>query len=314
MSFIFSCINNVLIFIILVLPGFFGRKLHIIKSHHIDGVSSIIVNILWPAMVIDVMSKMQVNDDSIRTVLVSGSISIIIYLVSSIIFLFYWKIRHANPNLVGILTFCCACNNTGFIGMPFIRAALGDEALFIASIPEVVNDLFIFTIGVALTQYGSEEKKGFDLKSMLSPGFISVFVGLFIFFFDIPLPSCIASALSYMSNAITAMAMLLVGAQLGEINLKQLLTEQYVFEISCIRLAIIPLLVAVALYFFLPNQTLIAHVLILMFAMPCASSCAILARQYNRDYQKATSYVMTSTLLLIITLPFWSIITTWLFQ
>lgn len=314
MSYIISCINNVLTFIILVIPGYLGRKLNIIKSHHIDGVSSIIVNILWPAMVIDVMSKMQVNDDSIRTVIISGTISIVIYLLSSILFLFYWKIRHASLNLVGILTFCCVCNNTGFIGMPFIRAALGDKALFIASIPEVVNDLFIFTIGVALTQYGSHGKKGIDLKSMLSPGFISVFIGLFIFFFDIPLPSCIASALSYMSNAITAMAMLLVGAQLGEINLKQLLKEQYGFEISCIRLVIIPILAAVALYFLLPNQTLIAHVLVLMFAMPCASSCAILARQYNRDYQKATSYVMTSTILLIFTLPFWSVITAWLFK
>ena len=179
--------------------------------------SSIIVNILWPAMVIDVMSNMQVSKESVHTVLITGLISMVVYLSSSLIFLLYWKLRRADNCMVGLLTFCCACNNTGFIGMPFIRAALGDEALFIASIAEIVNDLFIFTVSVTLTKYGKDEKLGLDWKSMLSPGFISVFVGLAIFFFEIPIPSCIASDLSYMSDSITAMAMLLIGAQLCDV-------------------------------------------------------------------------------------------------
>lgn len=312
---IFSCINNVFIFILLVLPGYVGRKLHIIESHHIDGISSIIVNILWPAMVIDVMSKIEVNDDSIRTFLISGAISVLIYLSSSALFFFYWKKRHIRPDLIGILAFCCACNNTGFIGMPFIRACFGDEALFIASVPEIVNDLFIFTIGVALTQYGGEdEKQKWSIKCMLSPGFISVFVGLFLFFFHIPLPSCLSSAFGYLSNSITAMAMLLVGAQLGEIDIKGLFKEKYALEVSFLRLIVVPVLATAGLYFLLPDYKFISKILVLMFSMPCASSCAILARQYNRDYQKATSYVMTSTILLMITLPVWTIITTCLFQ
>lgn len=305
--------NNVLTFVILVLPGFFARRSNLISPKHIDGISSIVVNILWPAMVIDVMNSMQVSEESIHVVLLSGAVSLIVYVSCSIVFLSYWKLRHTDTLLTGLLAFCCTCNNTGFIGMPFIRASLGEEALFIASIPEVVNDLIIFTIGVALIQYGKDQKNGLNLKAMLSPGFVSVFVGLAIFFFDIPLPSCLETALRYMSNAITAMAMFLVGAQLGEISLKQLLKEQYVFEISLIRLLFIPLFLMGILYWLLPSHKLIAHVLVLMFAMPCASCTAILARQYNNDYKKATSYVMTSTIFLLLTLPFWSIITSCLF-
>lgn len=307
---IFTCVNTVIIFILLVIPGYFFKKINLIDSHHIDGVSTILVNLLWPAMVIDVMSQTQITAELKHTVFLTAKICLVIYFVSGIIFYYYWKLRKADDFFLGVLAFCSTCNNTGFIGMPYIKAALGNEALFIASIAELINDLVIFTIGIFLLQSGKKDKKAFDLKPMLSPGFISVFVGLFIFFFNIKLPDCVSQAFSYMSNSITAMAMFLVGAQLGEIQLSKLFKEKYCLEYCSIRLLLIPAVVFGALILFIPEQTLMIKVLTLMFAMPSASCAGILARQYQCNYKSATSYVMMSTILLMITLPIWSSITT----
>ena len=55
---------------------------------------------------------------------------------------------------VVLLVFAAAFANTGLIGMPLIRLLLGQEALFLAAIMEVVNDVLIFTVGILLIQSG----------------------------------------------------------------------------------------------------------------------------------------------------------------
>ena len=40
--------------------------------------------------------------------------------------------------------------NTGFIGIPVIKALYGTEALFFAAIVEFINDILLFTVGVLL--------------------------------------------------------------------------------------------------------------------------------------------------------------------
>lgn len=305
---ILSCINNVLIFIILVIPGFFAKKRGLIDSKQIDGFSMLLVNFMWPAMVIDVMNTTKVTNELKHITLQTGVICFVIYIISAFIAYLYWKMRGAEKTLIGVLAFCVTCNNTGFIGMPYIQASLGDKALFIATIAELVNDIIIFTVGVFFMQLNKSGKKTIDFKSMLSPGCISVFIGLLIFFLNIPIPDCLGQALEYMSRAITAMAMFVVGAQLGEIKLTDIFRKRYVWEVCIFRLIIIPTAVMLVLSVLFQGQAIIIKVLTLMYAMPVASCASVIVRQYKNDYQAATSYVMSSTVVLMVTLPVWSIV------
>ena len=310
---ILSCVNNVLIFVFLVLPGFFAKRKNLIEAQHIDGLSSIIVNFLWPAMVINIMASVQVSERLIHIALYTGLCASAIYVVGTVIALFYLKVRRAEETVRGILAFSIVFNNTGFIGIPFIQMVLGTEAGFAASIVEAVNDLFIFTVGIMLIQYGKDGQKKFDMKALLSPGFLSVIVGLIIFLLGIPLPDCLGKAVGYMANATTAMAMFLVGAQLGEMKLGELFRQKHVFEVALFRLIVIPGVMMVALRFLSPENTLPNQVLVLMSCMPCATCQAIFARQYHLDYKLATAYVMTTTVLVMLTLPVWSAMVTMVF-
>lgn len=300
---IFSCVNNVLIFILLVIPGYFCIRKKQIKALHIDGISTLLVNFLWPAMVIDAMNTTKITAELYSMALLTGVVCLAIYLLCAALFFLYWKIRRVDAALFGILAFGCTCNNTGYIGMPFIRSSLGKEALFIASIAEIVNDLIIFTVGLYLLQCKNSQKTSIGWRSMLSPGFISVFIGLFIFFLDIPLPSFLGQALGYMSDAITAIAMFVIGAQLGETDLRKAFHAPHSLELCLIRLILIPLAIFACLALLFPQHRLMTQVLTLMYGMPCAGSLAIFARQYGSDYHSATGYVMTSTVLLIFSLP-----------
>ena len=306
---LFSCISSVLIFILLAVPGYISRRYKFVSTTQIDGFAFILVNILWPAMIIDSMTSVTISKNLIHMGIYTAIISTIVYTMSLIIALTYVKIRKL-PNALGaIFIFAIAFNNTGFIGMPFIKEVLGNEALFIASIIELVNDIFIFSIGLMLFQSSFSNKRKINMKSFLSPGFISVIVGLLIFSLHIHIPTLITKPIGYLSNATTAMAMFLVGAQLGETSLKELYKERKAYEINFFRLLIIPLLLFAFLFFTSKQWTLANSVLVLMFATPVATCTAIFARQYKCDYHFATKCVMLSTFYSAITLPIWLLLT-----
>jgi len=305
---IMTCINVLLVFVLLLVPGFFSAKKKYITSHQVDGLSFMTVNFLWPALIIDVMSNVEFSQEMIEILGYTAILSLAYYFVIGTCAWFYWKVRKSPKQLQGILTFATTITNTGFIGIPLISIALGEEAVFIAAIAEVVNDLVVFTVGLMVMRSGQPGKKGIDLKAMFSPGFLSVIAGLLIFALRIPLPDCLSQTLEYMSNAVTPVVMFLLGAQIAEINLKEVLKNKKILEVIGLRLLVVPAIFTVVLLLLFPERTLANQVMIMMAAMPTASCLAIFSRTYNLDYKFATTCTMSTTLGLLATLPIWLVV------
>lgn len=305
---IMTCINVLFVFVLLLVPGFFSAKKNYITPHQVDGLSFMTVNFLWPALIIDVMSKVEFSKEMLEVLVYTAVLSFAYYFVTGTIAWFYWKIRKSPNHLHGILTFATTITNTGFIGIPLISIALGEEAVFIAAIAEVVNDLVVFTVGIMVMRSGQDCKKGIDMKAMLSPGFSSVIVGLLIFAFQIPLPGAITQTLGHMSNAVTAVVMFLLGAQIAEIDFKEILKNRKILEVIGLRLLIVPAIFTAVLLIFFPERTLANQVMVMMAAMPTASCLAIFSRTYELDYKFATTCTMSTTLGLLATLPVWLVV------
>lgn len=295
-------------FYIIIAARVFSAKKKYITPHQVDGLSFMTVNFLWPALIIDVMSKVEFSQEMMEVLGYTAVLSFAYYFVIGTCAWFYWKIRKSEKHLQGILTFATTITNTGFIGIPLIGIALGEEALFLAAIAEVVNDLVVFTVGIMVMRTGQPGKKGMDMKAMLSPGFLSVIVGLLIFALQISLPDFISQTLEYMSNAVTPVVMFLLGAQIAEMNFKELLGNKKILEVIGLRLLVVPAIFTAVLQVFLPERTLENQVLIMMAAMPTASCLAIFSRTYNLDYKFATACTMSTTLGLLATLPVWLVV------
>ena len=305
---IMTCINVLLVFILLLVPGFFSAKKKYITPHQVDGLSFMGVNFLWPALIIDVMSNVEFSQEMIEVLGYTATLSFAYYFVIGTCAYVYWKIRKSPKHLQGILTFATTITNTGFIGIPLISIALGEEAVFIAAIAEVVNDLVVFTVGLMVMRSGQPGQKGIDLKAMLSPGFLSVIAGLLIFAFQIQLPDFIGQTLGYMSNAVTPVVMFMLGAQIAEINFKELLKDKKILEVIGLRLLVVPAIFTVILLVFFPERILANQVMVMMAAMPTASCLAIFSRTYKLDYKFATACTMSTTLGLLVTLPIWLVV------
>lgn len=90
-----------------------------------------------------------------------------------------------------LTVFMLLFGNTGFIGIPVIKALYGTDAVFYAAIVELINDILIFTVGILLIQLsaGANLKVGF--KQFINPGLIGVIIGLVLFLLEHQLPNLI---------------------------------------------------------------------------------------------------------------------------
>ena len=306
---ILSCISSIVVFILLVAPGYVVTHKKMLSPTQVDGFSILLVNLIWPAMIIDAMASVSINKELLHMALSTAGVSFMVYITSLGISFLRAKVTKMPLNIAGIYMFAIAFNNTGLIGMPFIKAILGDKALFIASIVELVNDIFIFSLGIMLIQPPSAIKKKIDFRFLISPTFVSVLIGLIIFGFHLQLPTILGNTLSYLADATVAISMLVIGLQLGEISIFDLFKEKRAYEVSLCRLVVIPSIIFCILFLVLKERNLASTVIVLMYAMPAASCTAIFARQYKGDYQLATKFVMLSTIYSVFTLPVWLMLT-----
>ena len=179
----------------------------------------------------------------------------------------------------GILVFAAAFANTGLIGMPLIRLLLGEEMLFLASIVELVNDVLIFTVGILLIQTGCGRPRQAALRGLLSPGLAGVAIGFLLFATGFTLPGFAAEALSMAADATAPMVLLLVGAQLGEGDLKALVRDKKSWILTALRLFVIPAAVLGLWRLCLGQLTDVGQTLVLLSAMPGGTCCALFTRQ-----------------------------------
>ena len=310
---ILTCINVLFVFVLLLVPGFFSAKKKYVTPGQVDGFSFLVTNFLWPAMIIDVMGNMEFSREMLEVTFYTAILSFGYYFVVGTIAFIYWKVRKSTKALQGILTFAVTVTNTGFIGIPLVGIALGEEAVFIAAVAEVVNDIVIFTVGLLILQYGKSDKKLGDFSAIISPGFLSVNLGLLIFAFQIQLPDFLGQTFGYLSNAVTPVAMFLLGAQLAEISFKEVFQDKKILEVMGLRLLVVPAIVTAILYLFFPGMSLANQVIIMMAAMPSAACLAIFSRTYKLDYKFATTCTLSTTLGLIASLPVWLVVLNVLF-
>ena len=127
----------------MIVPGFVFRKKNIIDEHQSDAVTSLAMNLTWPCLVIDAMQI----DFSMEILKQSGYmmvVALVIFAAVAIIGVPLTKVMKLSPRKSCLTMFTLIFGNTGFIGIPVIKALYGSEALFFTAILELVNDVLMF--------------------------------------------------------------------------------------------------------------------------------------------------------------------------
>ena len=299
-------LTSLVMIFLLIIPGIIFRKKDIISAAQRDGISSLAVNITWPCLVVDAMQM----DFSAAVLKDSGymmAAAMVVFAMTAVVTLVLSKLLRLDNSKRYITAFMLLFGNTGFIGIPVIRALYGTEAVFFAAILEMVNDVVIFTIGMMLIQMSAGAKLRFEPKLFLNPGLIGVIVGLLLFLLDIRLPEVIGGAVEMVGDATTPLTMFLIGYQLGGLKAKEILKDASIYVIAFTKLLIVPVLALIVLRVAVGDFSLLEKVLIMSFAMPAGSVSVIFSQQYRGETAFATKTVLLSTLFSIVTIPVFAV-------
>ena len=102
--------------------------------------------------------------------------------------------------------------------------------------------------------------------------------------------------------------MMVIGASMATIDIKKLFTDVKLLLFSALKLIVVPIVGLFILKTFIQSE-MILGVCMVMIATPVASMTAMLAQQYDGDYELASRGVALTTILSVITMPLVSIVT-----
>jgi len=197
--------------------------------------------------------------------------------------------------------FVTTFSNAGFMGIPLVQAILGLQAVLYLSAFMAVATIAMWTYGVYVL---SGRQEGTDIKKILAnPVILSVFVGLIIYFGQIPLPGFAMEVMTTISYINSPLAMIVLGVYLAQVPWMSLFNQKEIYRTSLVRLMLVPLIVGFMLVL-IPNGFYeVKMTVMIATSAPAAFNTAILAQQYHQDVGVAVRYVCLSTLLSLITMP-----------
>ena len=287
------------LFLLLVL-GFVLFKCHIFDEYTNKKISSLIVNVASPMLIISSIAGVEGNNKSIVFLMIGAGILMYIgfIILGKIINRIFPFPKKDWPVYECMVVFA----NTGFMGYPVLLDVFGQEAVFYASLIHMAFNFFVYTYAIMCLTKGDDSEFKLNFKQLLTPGIILIFVGIFIYLFDIQLPSVLMDTINSVGSLTAPLSMMMIGSSLAVYPIKDSFTDWRSYVFAFARLMIVPF-VTMIMCRLLHIDAYYANITIITNAMPVGSMVLMLATQYNANVKIVTRNIVVSTLLSVITIP-----------
>lgn len=287
------------LFLLLIL-GFVLFKCHIFDEYTNKKISALIVNVASPMLIISSIAGVEGSNKSIVFLMIGAGILMYIgfIILGKIVNRIFPFPKKDWPVYECMVVFA----NTGFMGYPVLLDVFGQEAVFYASLIHMAFNFFVYTYAIMCLTKGDDSEFKLNFKQLLTPGIILIFVGIFIYLFDIQLPSVLMDTINSVGSLTAPLSMMMIGSSLAVYPIKDSFTDWRSYVFAFVRLMIVPF-VTMIMCRLLHIDAYYANITIITNAMPVGSMVLMLATQYNANVKIVTRNIVVSTLLSVITIP-----------
>lgn len=286
------------LFLILTL-GYIAAKKKVVSPKFGSQLSNFILSITLPCMMLASVATMPEDTDQ-KDVVMMFIIAILFYVVMPLIAYGIAKILIVKKEDRHLYMYMTIWSNIGFMGFPVIASIFGEGAIFYATIFNLIFNVSNFTLGIMLMS--KEGKKALDFKKFLSPGMIASIAAVFMFATHLRLPQLLTDTLKTVGDTTTPLAMIVIGIALSGISVKSVFTEIRLYPYVIIKQLLLPLLAWAILKNVIINPFLLGIVIVII-AMPVATSAVLFANRYENNVTLATKGVFITTLASVVTIP-----------
>ena len=285
---------------ILIFIAYIASKAGLLSKNANKVIADLVVNITNPATILYAVAT---SSHALSNTAVLGILGITILTLGGQMILAhgFTKALRIQPRPAGVYRFMLVFSNCGFLGYPVVRALFGSDAVFVASMYNLIFQILCFTYGVRQVA-GNPKDQSFSPKMFCTPMVIISVLALILYLTNVSFPPMVVETLSLLDRITSPASMLVIGCVLASYPLKTIFGRWHVYVFCVVRLIVIPVLVWAILRLFL-TDSLILGVMVVLSALPGATNTVLLCSKYGGDESTAASGLFVSTLLSLVTLP-----------
>ena len=293
------------LFLIIFASAFF-QKTNKIGDEWEKVLNEFALKIGLPVLIFSQLAKTSFSFKSETSLILANSLFLLFCLVLAMIF---GKIFKLNKQMFLTLFICFIFGNIAYLGIPVLNQVSGNEVLPIASLIIAVYLFWLFTLGIGYLDYSQHQNKKDVAKNMLKnftkkPLLLAVILGLIVGSLKITIPSIILSSFDMITASVNPTVLIVIGLFIGNSKIGKLTEWIPVLFFTIFTLLVFPAI----FYFFAKNFDLSSPQFtssIIQAAMPLAITPFALADKYNLNKTFIARSIVLSTILSVITLPFW---------
>ncbi len=291
---------------VLIAFGYGAVKFGMINASATVHFSALLMKVTLPCTIFISLVQKEYDPAFIYDALIMIASGLVLYSCMLYFSKFAAKIFGVKKNSIGIWAFSTTYSNAGFVAFPIALALLGREGLALAVMLNMTFNITAYTLGsIEIAKDSASTSGELDMKSVIfSTINFAIVLSLIFYFGRIELPELAATSINYVSNITTPLSMLLIGMSLAKSHTQDILKNMDAWTCAAMRLIIYPLILCGLFRIFVPwSNPMITAVIILVMAMPVASTAVILAENYNSNADLAAEALFISNIACIITIP-----------
>lgn len=287
-------LDQILIMFVLIAVGYVLVKSRLLIKDSTKDISTLLVYCAMPCVILNAYN-IPFTVERLKGLGVVILLALLVHVIAFAIAHFFF---HKED---GIIEFSAAFSNAGFVGIPLVQAALGEEAVFYVS-------TFVACVLTMQFTYGSfiiaKSTRVIRLSSIIRiPVVVATVIGLVLFVLHIPYPNFLGKSIAFIAALNTPLAMFNIGVLMGEIPLLSLFKGKRVYKTTLVRLFVIPFAL-IAVFKLLPSSMdMIKMALLIAAATPAPANVTIIAQTYQRDVVESVKIVSLSTILSALSIP-----------
>jgi len=295
-----SVVQTLVLFLLMAI-GFGAGKARMLDEAANRGISRLLVNFVLPALVIESMQRPFSPELRDFAFAMLGASTLAYAVAFPLSWLFVRAIGAKGPSR-GAHAFSAIFSNCAFMGYPVVEAILGKDAIFPASIANILFQVLAFSVGPYILAGAARGKTRLGLSSFVTPAAVASVLGFGFFVWGFSLPAPIGRALGMLGDMTTPLSMVLIGSIVSRMDFRKAVGSARLYATSLYRLVLFPLILFGILRV-LGLKGLLLSLPVILAAMPVAANSAILAEAYGGDAETASSLVLVSTLFSLVTIP-----------
>ena len=293
-----TLIKSLLTLFLLVLSGYFVKKLNIVSEKTVEELSDVLLKVILPSSII--ASGFEGKSSDIKSIGLSFLIISLCYVFFFVFSFVVFRGLIKDKSRRNLAINMCVFANTSFIGLPLVAVLFGSSGMIYAVIYNLLYNVFMYTLGIRL--FGEKNEK-LDIKAfVLNPLTLSSILSIVLFFLPLDGGGVVEDFLSTIGGMSGPLSMMLVGSWLIGVDLKSVLKKPLCYLVSLMRLLILPLLVFFVLSL-LDVDELMTDTITLISAIPVGTLNVIFSKKFGGDSHLANETMMQSLVLSVVTIP-----------